>query len=61
MKTERTEAGDQVIIPDPATKRRVPRRAKAGGGSLESTPLGRQETAEQGELFQSQPSRKDSQ
>ena len=53
MKTEPTEAGDQGVIPDHALRRRVPKRAKAGGGNLDGTPLGKRETIQQGELFAS--------
>jgi hypothetical protein len=53
MKTEPTQAGEQGVIDDLVVKRKVPKGAKPGGGSLEGTPLGDMagKAPEQGELI----------
>lgn len=50
LKTERTRAGEQGVIDDDALKRKVPGKAKPGGGDLTGLPLG-ECPSRQGELF----------
>lgn len=53
MKTERTPAGEQAVIEDAAVKRKVPGKAKPGGGDLEGLPLG-ERPSRQVELFEAE-------